>query len=258
MGGFGNKIKIFLNSRKIFKNWYIYPLIYLKITKANHKIFETNLGIKMKIRTNSTDLMQLTTIWVVKEYEHPGFDIKENDIIIDIGGHIGLFTLFCKQFTKTGKIFSFEPIKENYEVFSENIKMNSLQNIISHNVAVTKTEGEIPIYLSDDESGHSVFEKDTKTVNVESISLKKIIDVNNINRCNLLKLDCEGSEYEIIESLPKNYFDKIDKIIIEYHFAEKYPTLFKNLISKLESIPFTIEIKKLDDSMGLIFAWKNS
>ena len=81
MGGFGNKIKIFLNSRKIFKNWYIYPLIYLKITKANHKIFETNFGMKMKIRTNSTDLMQLTTIWVVKEYEHPGFDIKENDII---------------------------------------------------------------------------------------------------------------------------------------------------------------------------------
>ena len=121
----------------------------------------------MKIRTNSTDLMQLTTIWVVKEYEHPGFDIKENDIIIDIGGHIGLFTLFCKQFTKTGKIFSFEPIKENYEIFSENIKMNGIQNIISHNVAVTKTEGEIPIYLSNDESGHSVFEKDTKTVRAD-------------------------------------------------------------------------------------------
>ena len=84
------------------------------------------------------------------------------------------------------------------------------------------------------------------------------MNIPNIKRCDLLKLDCEGSEYEIIESLPKNYFDKIEKMIIEYHFAEKYPTLFKNLINKLESIPFIIEIKKLDDSMGLIFAWKNS
>ena len=257
MSQLSSKFKIFFDSRKIFKNWYLYPLIYLRITKSDYKIFETNFGMKMKIRVNSTDLMQLTTIWVVKEYDYPGFEINENDTIIDIGGHIGLFTLFCKQFTKAGKIFSFEPIKENYDIFLENIKMNGLQNIISHNVAVTKTEGNIPIYLSNDESGHSVFEKDAKTVNVESISLKKIFDKNNINRCNLLKLDCEGSEYEIIESLPNDYFEKIDKIIIEYHFVEKYPILFKNLIKKLESIPFAIEIKKFDNSMGMIFAQKN-
>ncbi len=251
-----NRFKIFLNSRKIFKNWYLYLLIYLNITKSKHKIFETNFGMKMKIRVKSTDLMQLTTIWVVKEYDYPNFEIKENDTIIDIGGHIGLFALYCNQLTKTGKIFSFEPIKENYDMFLENIKINTLENIIPHNLAVTKTEGNIPIYLNNDESGHSIFEKNTKVVNVESTSLKKIFDVNNIKRCDLLKLDCEGSEYEIIESLPEEYFKKIDKIIIEYHFAEKYPILFKNLIKKLESVSFTAKIDRTDENMGLIFAEK--
>ena len=254
MGNILNKFKIFLESRNVFKNWYLYLLIYLNITKSKYKIFETNFGMKMKIRVKSTDLMQLTTIWVVKEYDYPDFKIKENDTIIDIGGHIGLFALYCNQFTKTGKIFSFEPIKENYDMFCENVKNNGLENIILYNLAVTKTEGNIPIYLNNDESGHSVFEKNTKVVNVESTSLKKIFDVNDINRCNLLKLDCEGSEYEIIESLPEEYFEKIDKIIIEYHFAEKYPILFRNLINKLESVSFTAKIEKSDEDMGLIFA----
>ena len=99
MGNFLNRFKIFLESRNVFKNWYLYPLIYLKISKSEFKILETNSGFKMKIRVNSTDLMQLTTIWVVREYDLPGFDIKNDDTIIDIGGHIGLFTLFCKQFS---------------------------------------------------------------------------------------------------------------------------------------------------------------
>jgi len=258
MGDFLNKFKIFLESRKFFKNWYLYPLIYLKISKSKFKIFETNSGFKMKIRVKSTDLMQLTTIWVIREYDIPGFGIKDNDIIIDIGGHIGLFTIFCKQFSNKGKIFCYEPFIENYNILEDNIKMNDLNNVISKNVAVSKIDGTIPIYLSSDESGHSILEKNSNSIQVESISLKKIFDTNNIKKCNLLKLDCEGSEYEIIESLPENYFEKIDKIIIEYHFIEKYPILFKKLVNKLELNSFILEIKKFDDNMGLIFAQKIS
>ena len=49
---------------------------------------------------------------------------------------------------------------------------------------------------------------------VESISLKKIFDENKINKCNFLKLDCEGAEFKILESLPNEYFNKINKIVL--------------------------------------------
>jgi len=257
MGDFLNKLKVFLESRKFFKNWYLYPLIYLKISKSEFKIFETNSGFKMKIRVKSTDLMQLTTIWVIREYDIPEFEIKDDDTIIDIGGHIGLFTIFCKQYSNKGKIFCYEPFIENYNILEDNIKMNNLNNVISNNMAVSKIDGTIPIYLSSDESGHSILEKNSSSIQVKSISLKKIFDINNIKKCNLLKLDCEGSEYEIIESLPENYFEKIDKIIIEYHFAKKYPDLYTKLVKKLESMSFSFSIKKIDDDMGMIFALKN-
>ena len=252
------KIAILLRSRKKFKNWYLYPLIYLNIIKHGFVTFKTNSGLKMKIRVKSTDLMQLTTIWLTREYEAPGFEIKENDTIIDVGGHIGLFMLFCEQFCPKGKIYCFEPASDNYRIFLDNIKLNNFKNIFSFNIAVSKQDGNIPLYLNDDASGHSIFLKNSNSIQVDSITLQKIFDLNNIKKCNLLKLDCEGSEYEIIDSLPENYFSMIDKMIIEYHFAEKNPKLLTNLIKKLERTSFSVDVKKLSDDMGLIFAIKST
>ena len=42
---------------------------------------------------------------------------KENDTIIDVGGHIGLFMLFSEQFCHKGKIYCFEPELKNYRIF---------------------------------------------------------------------------------------------------------------------------------------------
>ena len=68
MSNFLSKLQILLNSRKIFNNWYIYPKIYFKLTGHDYAIFETKSGIKIRIRTNSTDLMALTNVWMIDEY----------------------------------------------------------------------------------------------------------------------------------------------------------------------------------------------
>ena len=101
-------------------------------------ILETNDKLKIKIRANSTDIMQLGTVWFTKDYTMPEFEIKNNDVVIDIGAHVGLFSLFVSQFCKDGKIYCFEPVKENYEILLDNIDLNKIKNIISLNLAVSK------------------------------------------------------------------------------------------------------------------------
>ena len=113
--GFVSKVRIFARSWNILKNWYLYPLVYFNLIKKSHVIFETKSGLKLKIRTGTTDLMVLTNVWLIQEYLHEEFDIKNNHVVLDIGAHIGLFALFASQFCKKGKIFCFEPIKENYD-----------------------------------------------------------------------------------------------------------------------------------------------
>ena len=248
------KIKILIKATNIFKNWYLYPFVYFKILRRDYVIFETYSGLKIKLRTRSTDLMALTNVWLVEEYSN--FRINGNDIIIDIGAHIGLFTLYASQYCKNGTIFCFEPVEENYNVLLDNIKQNNLKNVKSFKSAVSKNESTVTIYHNKDEAGHSMFSSTSHALRVDSISLKKIMDENSIDRCDLIKLDCEGAEYEIIESLPLEYFKKISKMIIEYHFADSKPKLVNDLKTKLMNASFKISTATHSSDMGLLFAIK--
>ena len=253
-----SKLQIFLNSRKIFKNWYIYPKIYYGLTNSKFPIFETNSGLKIKIRKNSTDLMALTHVWLIGEYKRKKFEINDDDVIIDVGGHIGLFSLYASQFCKNGSIFTFEPMVENFDLLSENIKLNNLDNIKIFNLAVSNSNSSVKLYLNQDDAGHSMFSKSSKSVTVNSISLQQIFDNNNIDYCDFLKLDCEGSEYEIIKNLPTPYFKKIKKMIIEYHMADTNPELLDELISILKSQNYTLETKTLFKDIGFLYAIRSN
>ena len=71
---FFTKVRIFARSWNVLKNWYVYPLVYFNLTKKPHVIFETKSGIKLKIRTKTTDLMALTNIWLIQEYLDDEFE----------------------------------------------------------------------------------------------------------------------------------------------------------------------------------------
>ena len=254
--GFLTKLNIFLKSTKLFKNWYVYPLVYFKLTKKDHVIFQTKTGLKIKIRVNSTDLMALTHVWMIQEYSNSDFEINDSDIVIDVGAHIGLFALFASQFCKRGKIFCFEPIKENYELLVENINSNKIKNIIPFNFAVSKVSGSVKIFLNEDYSGHSMFLETNDFVIVKSKSLFDIFSENNIQECNFLKLDCEGAEYEIINSLSSEFLNKIKKLTIEYHLADTHPELLEQLVKKLRKLSFIVNTRQLFSDIGFLFAIK--
>ena len=249
-----NKIQLIFKARKIFINWHTLIGVYFKIIKKENVILETRNNIKIKIRTNSTDIMQLGTVWLIEDYEVSGFNINNEDVIIDIGAHIGLFSLFASQYCKNGKIFCYEPIEKNFGILKENIELNKNKNIIHFNSAVSNQLNKLKIFIDSDDSAHSIFKSDKNFIEVNSTTIKSIFDENKIKNCNLLKLDCEGSEYQIIESIPKEYFLKIDKMIIEYHLANKNPKLYKKLIQNLKDNSFEIKIEKTSEGMGMIYA----
>lgn len=251
---FFSKVRIFARSFNVLKNWYLYPLVYFNFTKKSHVIFETKSGIKLKIRTRTTDLMALTNIWLIQEYLDDELNIENNDVVLDIGGHIGLFALFASQFCKKGKIFCFEPIKENYNILLENIELNAVKNIIPFNLAVYDDSKRVKMYLNEDDAGHSIILPSSKSIQTDSISLKKIFDDNKINLCGFAKIDCEGSEYSIIDALPSEYLKRINKMAIEYHFADSKPELARDLISKIENTGFHVKKKSHYNDMGFLYA----
>jgi len=125
-------------------------------------------------------------------------------------------------------------------------------------LAVSNSNSSRKLYLNEDAAGHSMFSESSKSITVNSISLKQIFDNNNITNCDFLKLDCEGSEYEIIKNLPTEYFKKIKKMIIEYHMADTHPELLTELMEVLKSQQYKLEIKTLFSDIGFIYAIRSS
>ena len=115
--------------------------MYYKLSNDKFVIFKTKTGLKIKIRVRSTDLMALTNVWMINEYDVEDFEINVNDTIIDIGAHVGLFSLLVSQLCKTGKILSFEPVRENFNLLVSNLKLNHIENVLPFNMAVSKKIG---------------------------------------------------------------------------------------------------------------------
>jgi hypothetical protein len=79
---------------------------------------------------------------------------------------------------------------------------------------------------------------------------------NNILKVNLLKLDCEGSEWQIFESLKDDFISNIDKIVMEYHLNTDKRV--DSLVQRLRSLGFEVEISGSDWECGSLFAFKNN
>lgn len=254
---FLEKIRVLIIVISSIKNWYVFISIYFKLLASDYAILEMRNGIKIRLRVNSTDLMAFTNVWLLHDYDKSDFIINDDDVIIDIGAHIGLFALFASQFCKSGKIYCFEPVKENFDLLKSNVEINHIQNIIMINAAVSAEDGIVSVYLNEDDAGHSMHINGTKKIEVKSVSLRSIFNTNDFEKCDFLKIDCEGEEYNIINSLPKDYFDKIAKITLEYHFADVKPHLLENLTKKLESY-YKVNIVSSMLGMGYLYARNQS
>ena len=246
-----NRLLILLKSIQIIKNWYILPLVYFKIFRKKYYILKLKNGKKIKLRNNSTDIHTFTNIWIIEEYLQ--IENEKNRIIIDIGAHIGLFSIYALKFNPK-EIIAFEPIKENYDLLKENILLNKIENIKCHNIAISDKISDVEIYVNEDFAAHSLIKKEGQPRKVKSISLKNIFDENKISECDILKLDCEGSEYLIFEALPDNYYNKIKKIIMEYHIFDSDYKHLEKLKNNLEKMNFILKINPTNKNMGMLYA----
>lgn len=254
---FLEKIRVLLIVILSIKNWYLFVAIYFRLLTTDYATLEMRNGIKIRLRVDSTDLMAFINVWILHDYGKSGLIIDNDDIVIDIGAHIGLFALFSAQLCKNGRIYCFEPVKENFDLLKSNIELNNVQNVTIINTAVSAENGVVSMYLNNDDAGHSMHVRGAKKIDVKSISLKSIFDIYNLKRCDFLKIDCEGEEYNIIDSLSNNYFDKIAKISLEYHFANVKPHLLENLVKKLEP-HYKINTVSGLSGMGYLYARNKS
>ena len=183
------------------------------------------------------------------------FEVHKKDTIIDIGANIGFFSVYAANLAKKGKVYSFEPIKSNFQKLFRHKEINRLRNLFLTNKGISDKSKKIKIYLNNEDCGsHTAYIKSEKFETIQCISLKRVFDKYNIEKCNFLKIDCEGEEYKILRALPKSYFRKIDKIALEYHPVPN-EDIWK-LADYLNEQGFFIGIYHWRKNFGMLYAYK--
>lgn len=200
---------------------------------------------KFKVRVNTSDKICIWDVWKKKHYSADGFEINPTDVVVDIGAHIGSFTVFAAKKAMNGRVFAFEPYKETYDLLVQNITLNNLTNVNLSNIAVSNKETVKKLFVGEGNIGGSSFYKKTyskQTVDVSTISPEEIFIKNNLERMNFLKMDVEGAEYDILLNASSEILKKIDKIIIEFHDNVPHGHDYKELKDYLENEGFHVEV----------------
>src|SRR5919112_4374152 len=180
------------------------------------------------------------------------FTPKEGDIVIDIGAHIGLYTIISsKRVGAQGKVVAIEADPENFEMLNSNIKLNQLTNVIPLNYAVFSKETKIKLYLPEVESGFTKYKTimpnwintQEKFVEVNANTLDYLLQLNQIREeeVNWIKIDVEGAEFEVLKGATNVLYKSKDiALLIEIHGSDNYIPI----LNFLSLYNFKIEFEK--------------
>ena len=167
----------------------------------------------------------------------------KNKYVLDIGGYIGDTAIYYAT-RGAKKVVVFEPFPYSFKIALDNVVQNNLQDVIEiNNCSVGGEDSYIninPGYINTNES----FAVDQlEGVKVPVITLRSIVERYQIDNW-LLKMNCEGCEYEALARTDIKTLRKFSEVLMHYH-GDPQP-----LVGKLREAGFKI---RLD---GLIYAKK--
>ncbi len=165
-------------------------------------------------------------------------DILPTDVFLDIGAQIGVITLWAS--TTVAQVYSYEPEAENWSILQRNA--GELVNVSLHNsfVCGNSYQGDsVPFYVaSRNLSAHSAYIKRGRT-RVE-VPVVRIGEVLQASHATVVKLDCEGAEYDIILDGLLD-FPEVEVITFEAHFGRReWHTVFTKLLEILRGKGYTV------------------
>ncbi len=207
-----------------------------------HDIQVRRSGLRFRVRGRMD-------VWAVKEtvldhlYERYGFAVQPGWTVIDIGAGIGDFSVIAAR--DASRVLAFEPYPASFVLLQENLRSNAVTTVRAYECAIAGKSGMIALdvgqrdpvlYRSRAMDGGS----GTSAPQVPAWSLDEALERGGVDRVDLLKLDCEGAEYDILGSATPEVLDRVQRIVLEYHDWEG--RAHDQLVHLLKRRGYTVEL----------------
>ena len=186
---------------------------------------------------------------------------SKSDVIIDIGANTGLYSMLAKANNSLSTVLSIEPIQTNFDVLTDNIKLNKFK-IITEKVALSNIIGEAKMYMFKDKLNYMTsINSNRYEGNPEIIQGKEIVEVNvpiqifsnlykkhNLKSLDLIKIDVEGHEVEVIESMME-YISKFKPNILIEILSDEIANGISKLVENMNYHYISIDEKSIPNEV---------
>jgi FkbM family methyltransferase len=198
-------------------------------------------------------------VYNLKDYDKLNeVGIKEGDIVVDLGGNIGMFTRYAYQMGAS-KIVTFEPDKRYFKI----LKQNAAKNTILFNAAIGDKLGKLTLTESGHLGGSNLWTEKNPLLEqyeVNVYTLDYIIETGLIPKIDFLKVDIEGSEIIALEGISDDNLRNIRNIVVEYHHEHlKFDNdLRQKFVERLNNLGFNSYVLfcGTDGALQLIYFWR--
>jgi FkbM family methyltransferase len=214
-------------------------------------------GLRIECPDNHKLLATLAEVVFQRRYTPPGFAIGPQDVVVDIGANIGIFSLFAA--ARTGAaVHAYEPSPENFRFLERNLAQNGARAVVPHQEAVADKDGSVILYLGLTSGGNKLFDRvqgpSPGSVTVPSVTLERVMEENRLERIDFLKVDCEGAEGLIFAAASGECLGRVGKIALEFH-DDFSPLRHEELQRRLEETGFRTRLRwNGKSSQGYLYA----
>jgi FkbM family methyltransferase len=200
-------------------NW---PLVAVdKLGLARLCRYRTRSSLQVWCRARSTDVNEAVSILSGYEYPPELVRLRDGAVVLDVGANIGSFALLVADVNREIPFrgVAFEPFPPNFAMLLRNLAANELTEFTAVEAAVSDVDGRV--WLSSpgavDEVRIARTPGDFAEIEATSWRLSTYCTQAGIESVHLLKLDVEGSEYEIVRADIEFIEARVENLLIEYH-----------------------------------------
>lgn len=254
-----HKINRYKNLIADFSNWPSFLLF--KSGKTNAFNFKMKTGFEIEVNRKMLPPFKESFFdRVYLKHFEALFSDNLSPTIVDIGGNVGFFSLYMLSQNPKAKVVAFEPMPFNYAQLKSYNDHYSQFNWTVVNKAVSDQNDPLVLYSSTIDGFStmaSLFEHQGKKhkIEVPAVTYSQIVEEFKFEQIDLLKMDCEGSEYAILYAMTDEQLTQIKNMTIESHPGSTKENSHQGLLAFLKDKGFSFKEQMNDDGTGYIWAW---